>query len=391
MTDQPPRPSDDVLGLAGVRVLDVTTNVAGPFATQILGDLGADVVKVERPSGGDDTRGWGPPNWPQSGESVTFSSLNRNKRSIALDLTAAEDRAVFERLLADADVLVQSMRPGAFERLGYGRERLQALNHALIYAELRGFGPLGPLADEPAYDPLMQAFSGLMSLTGEAGRAPVRIPVSILDKGTGLWTAIGILNALRRRDATGRGAHVVTSLLETALTWESTQLAGYLANGEVPEPLGSATAGIAPYQAFATADAHIVIAAGNQRLWQKLCVALERPELLEDERFADNSRRFENRDALERELTATLRTRPAERWVETLARAGVPASVIRRIDEVAEDAQVRALGALARVPHPTQEGYTLVHTPILTDGSRFPLRSNPPALDADGPALREDS
>lgn len=389
MTDPTPPASDDVLGLSGVRVLDVTTNVAGPFATQILGDLGADVVKVERPAGGDDTRGWGPPNWPRSGESVTFSSLNRNKRSIALDLTAEPDRAVFERLLTDADVVVQSMRPGAFERLGYGYERLREINPAVVYAELRGFGPVGPRADEPAYDPLMQAFSGLMSLTGEADRPPSRIPVSILDKGTGMWTAIGILNALRRRDATGAGAHVVTSLLETALTWESTQLTGYLANGEVPEPLGSATAGIAPYQAFATADAHIVIAAGNERLWQKLCAALGREELLDDPRFADNSRRFEQRAALEQELTATLRTRPADQWIETLAQAGVPASVIRRVDEVVEDEQVRALGALEQVPHPIEEGYTLVHTPILTDGSRFPLRSNPPALDGDGPALRE--
>jgi crotonobetainyl-CoA:carnitine CoA-transferase CaiB-like acyl-CoA transferase len=390
MTEPVPTASNDVLGLAGVRVLDVTTNVAGPFATQILGDLGADVVKVERP-GGDDTRGWGPPNWPRSGESVTFSSLNRNKRSIALDLTAEQDRAVFERLLVGADVVVQSMRPGAFERLGYGYERLREINPAVVYAELRGFGPVGPRAEEPAYDPLMQAFSGLMSLTGEAGRAPARIPVSILDKGTGMWTAIGILNALRRRDETGTGAHVVTSLLETALTWESTQLTGYLANGEVPEPLGSATAGIAPYQAYATADAHIVIAAGNQRLWQKLCAALDRAELVDDPRFADNSRRFEQRAALEEELTATLRRRPAQEWVATLAQAGVPASVIRRVDEVVADEQVRALGALERVPHPIEEDYTLVHTPILTDGSRFPLRSHPPALDGDGAALREDA
>lgn len=377
-----------VLGLAGLRVIDVTTNVAGPFATQILGDLGAEVVKVERPGGGDDTRGWGPPNWPATGESITFSSLNRNKRSVVLDLAGAEDRTAFERLLHSADVIVQSMRPGAFERLGFSYDRLRQINARLIYAELRGFGHVGPCAEEPAYDPLMQAFSGLMSLNGEPGGPPARIPVSILDKGTGMWTAIGILNALRRRDETGAGAHVVTSLLETALMWEATQLAGYLAAGELPEPLGTATAGIAPYQAFATADAHIVIAAGNQRLWQKLCDTLQRLELIEDPRFATNARRFENREALERELTATLCTRPAARWIEELKRAGVPTSVIRRIDDVVEDEQVRALGALVQVPHPKQEGYTLVHTPIITDGGRFPMRHLPPALDADGSTLR---
>ena len=375
--------------LTGVRVLDVTTNVAGPFATQILGDLGADVIKVERPGSGDDVRGWGPPFWA-NGEGVTFTTLNRNKRSIALDLRDEADRVVFEALVESADVLVQNLRPGALDKLGYSWDALHARNPRLIYAEMSGFGHIGPKSRDAAYDPLMQAYSGLMSLTGEAGRPPVRIPVSILDKGTGMWTAIGILNALRNRDASGEGSLVQTSLLDTALQWEPGQLLGYIATGETPEPTGSGAAMIAPYQAFEAADGHIIVAAGNERLWAKLCVALQRPELLTDTRFVDNASRVRHRDELTATLTQSLVQNPVAHWVKVLGEAGVPCTPILRIDSVVEEEQIRALGSLERVPHPDVPAYTQVHLPVFTNGERFAIRSVAPPLDADGESIRAE-
>lgn len=366
--------------LLGLRVVDLTTNVAGPFATQVLGDLGADVVKVERPTG-DDTRSWGPPFWEGSDESVTFSTLNRNKRSIVLDLRSEGGREALDRLVIEADVLVQNMRPGSFDRLGYGWERLQDLNPRLLYCELSGFGHVGPRRDQPAYDPLMQAFSGLMSLTGEEGRAPVRIPVSLVDKGTGMWAVIAVLDALRTRDRSGRGAHLQLSLLETALAMEPGQLMGHIASGRVPRRLGSATSGIAPYQAFPTSDGHVIVAAGNQRLWQRLSEVLERTDLLVDERFLSNALRFRNLAALAEDLSKIFSALPTQTWVERLERAGVPVAPIQSVDDVVQDEQVLATGAIERFPHPDSgHDYAVVRLPMHVDGQRHPIRRLPPRL-----------
>jgi crotonobetainyl-CoA:carnitine CoA-transferase CaiB-like acyl-CoA transferase len=285
-------------------------------------------------------------------------------------------------------VLVQNLRPGALASLGYSWDALRARNPRLIYAEMTGFGHTGPRAADAAYDPLMQAYSGLMSLTGEAGRPPVRIPVSILDKGTGMWTAIGVLNALRNRDASGVGSLVQTSLLDTALQWEPTQLLGYVATGETPEPTGSGAAMIAPYQAFPAADGHVIVAAGNERLWVKLCTALQRPELVVDARFADNASRVRNRDELTATLTWSLAQQPVAHWVKVLGEAGVPCTPILKIDAVLEEDQVHALGSLERVDHPDLPEYTLVHLPVVTNGARFAIRSVAPRLDAHGDAIR---
>lgn len=371
-------PAREPGSLQGVKVVDLTTNVAGPFATQVLGDLGADVIKVERPAG-DDTRGWGPPYWPD-GESVTFSTLNRNKRSVVIDLATSAGKQRLRQLLVEADVVVQSMRPGAFDRLGFSEDVLRELNPGLVQCQITGFGATGPAAMKPAYDPLMQAFSGLMSLTGEPGRAPVRIPVSILDKGSGLWAVIGILNALRLRDRTGRGSTVSTSLLETALKWEPTQLAGVAADGSVAGQLGSATLGIAPYQAFAAKDRHLVVAVGNERLWDKFCRALERPDWPDDERFLTNADRFVNRELLAAEIEDELGRHEAAHWVEVFESVGIPCALIRRVDEVLEDEQVAATGVIEQVEHPDNPRYLMVHTPILTDGRRFDVRRRPPTL-----------
>jgi len=258
--------------LAGLLVADLTQNVAGPTCTQILGDMGAEVVKVERPGRGDDARAWAPPYWGE--ESATFMSVNRNKRSLAVDMKQAEGRDVLERLIARADVLVQSLRAGAVEELGLGWERAHAINPRLVYCSVTAFGTEGPLSDRPGYDPLMQALGGIMSVNGHPGQPPARVPVSLVDMGTGMWAAIAILGALRERDRTGRGAHVTTALYETALAWNVLQINQYFGTGEVPQPQGSGTAMVSPYEAFPTGDAWVMIAAASDALFAKACEAL---------------------------------------------------------------------------------------------------------------------
>jgi crotonobetainyl-CoA:carnitine CoA-transferase CaiB-like acyl-CoA transferase len=364
--------------LDGIRVVDATTSVAGPFATMILGDLGADVIKVERPDSGDDTRSWGPPFW--DGLSASFLCLNRNKRSVVLDLKSADGKRSFEKLLQSADVFVQNLRPGSFAKLGLGYDAVHELNPRLIYCDMTGYGDTGPLGDSPAYDPLMQAFAGLMSLTGEPGRPPVRIPASILDQGTGMWTAMAVLDALRTRDHTGVGTHLHTSLLNTALMWLPFQFTGYFADGTVPVPLGSGAPGIYPYAAFPAADGYLIIAAGNDNLWRRLCAAVGRDDLADDPRFVHNPDRVANREVLFEELVSTLRAAPVSEWLERLAAEGVPATPIHTLDQVAEHEQVRAIGALAPVPHPDVHGYKVINLPVQHDGQYPPVRRVPPAL-----------
>ncbi|MGY4720309.1 CaiB/BaiF CoA transferase family protein [Naumannella cuiyingiana] len=378
----PPAPdaAEQVPGsLSGIRVLDLTGNVAGPFATQVLGDLGADVIKVERPGSGDDTRGWGPPFWGGE-EGLTFASLNRNKRSITVDLKSPEGVELLRELIGTADVVVQNLRPGALDRIGLDWPTIRELNPRVVYCAMTGFGPEGPRATDPAYDPLMQAFSGLMSVTGEDGRPPVRIPVSILDKGTGMWAVIGILDALRTRDATGRGARVDVSLLDTALTWEATQLMTYLSEGKLPPRLGSGSPGVAPYGAFAATDGDVVIAAGNQRLWEALCSALDTPQWLELAEYADNAARFANRAALNELLAAEVARYSVSELLARLTAAGVPVNPINTVDLVVDDPQVAALGSIERIDHPRLGDYALIRTPISVDGRRSPTRLLPPQL-----------
>ncbi|TYQ10495.1 UNVERIFIED_ORG: CoA:oxalate CoA-transferase [Gordonia westfalica J30] len=378
---------DSSRSLVGLRVVDVTTNVAGPFTTQILGDLGADVIKVERPQGGDDTRGWGPPFWPD-GTGVTFSSLNRSKRSIGLDLQDETDREVFGALIDSADVLVENMRPGAFARLGFTAENLKNRNPRLIYARITGFGSRGPSAMRPGYDPLVQAYSGLMAMNGAPGSGVARIPVSILDKGSAMWLVIGILDALRMRDQTGVGSEVTTSLLETALTWESNQIAGVVADGTTPRQMGSATGGIAPYQAFATLDEPLVIAAGNDRIWARLCSALDRSDLINDPQYVSNADRVKNRDKLVVEIESALRVRSAQDWEAKLASVGVPCSVVRRVDAVAEDPLLTELGLLVDQSGLDTGPQVGISLPLEFDGQRVPVGRTPPRLDQDGVEIR---
>ena len=364
--------------LAGLLVADLTQNVAGPYCTQILGDMGAEVVKVERVGRGDDARAWAPPYWGE--ESATFMSVNRNKRSLAVDVKAPEGRAIVERLVTRADIFVQSLRAGAIEELGLGWPDAHALNPRLVYCSITAFGPEGPYRDRPGYDPLMQAYAGIMSINGHPGQPPARVPVSLVDMGTGLWAVTAIMGALRERDRTGRGAHVTTALFDTALAWSVFQMNHYLATGGVPQPQGSGTAMIAPYEAFPARDAWVMIAAASDSLFAKTVAALDAPELAHDPRFESNPRRVENRAALHETLSALTRERSSEDVLERLRKAGVPSAPILTLDRVAAEPQTEASGMLVAAKHPRLPDYRAVGLPIRWDGERPGVTRVPPLL-----------
>jgi crotonobetainyl-CoA:carnitine CoA-transferase CaiB-like acyl-CoA transferase len=366
------------LPLEGVLVVDLTQNVAGPFCTQILGDMGAEVVKVERPGRGDDARAWAPPFWGD--ESATFMAFNRNKRSLCLDLKRDGGLEVLRRLVSRADVFVQSLRPGAIAELGLDYPKAVALNARLVYCSITAFGMRGPLASLPGYDPLMQAYGGLMSVNGHPGQEPARVGTSIVDMGTGMWAALGILAGLRQRDATGRAVEVTTALFETALMWVSYHLMSYLGSGEVPQPQGSGTAMIAPYQAFPTADGYVMIGAASDALFQRLAVALEAPALGADPRFADNPSRVRHRAEVVEAVTALTRERKTEELLERLRAAGVPSAPIHTMDQVTQAPQTLASGMLLGAPHPRLPDYRSVGLPIQWNGRRPEVRRVPPRL-----------
>lgn len=370
------------LPLEGVVVADLTQNVAGPFCTQILGDMGADVVKVERPGRGDEARAWAPPYW--GAESATFMAMNRNKRSIALDLKRDGGLDVLRRLVGRADVLVQSLRAGAIAELGLDFERAAAINPRLVYCSVTAFGARGPLRDRPGYDPMMQAYAGLMSVNGHPGQEPARVGTSIVDMGTGMWAALGIVAALRQREATGRAVEVTTALFDTALMWVSYHAMGYLASKEVPRPQGSGTAMIAPYQAFPTADGYAMIAAGTDALFARLCEVLGAPDLPRDGRFADNPGRVRHRAALVDALAALTRGRKTADLLEALDRAGVPAAPINTVDAVLGEAHTRESGMLVAAQHPRLPEYRSIGLPIQWDGRRPGVRRVPPRLGEHG-------
>ena len=364
--------------LAGILVADLTQNVAGPTCTQILGDLGAEVVKVERPGSGDDARAWAPPYWCE--ESATFMGVNRNKRSLAVDMKRTDGRTVVERLIGRADVLVQSLRAGVIEELGLGWEHARAINPRLVYCSITAFGTEGPLADRPGYDPLMQALGGIMSINGHPGQPPARVPVSIVDMGTGMWAAIAILGALRERDRTGRGANVTTALYETALAWGVLQMNQFLGAGEVPLPQGSGTAMICPYEAFPTRDAWVMIAAGSDALFVKTCEALKVPGMPRDPRFRDNPSRVAHRADVFDALSAVTRGFASTEVLERLQRAGVPCAPILTLDKVAAEPQTVASGMLVPTKHPRLPDYRSVGLPIRWDGERPSVARVPPLL-----------
>lgn len=361
------------LPLEGLRALDLTSSLAGPYCTEILAALGADVVKVEHPQRGDEAREWGAPFFP--GGSALFFAANAGKRSLALDLKAPAGREALLRLADGADVLLQSMRPGAAERLGLGAGVVRARNPRLVYCSVTAYGRRGPLRELSGYDPLMQAHAGLISVTGEPDRPGVRVGASVVDQTTGMWAALAILAALRERDSTGRGRELDVSLYETALALVPYHLAEAAATGRPPGRHGTAFPLIVPYQVFATADGELMIAAGNDGLFARLCAALGLSELSGDERFASNPLRVRHRDELIPLLERRLGEEPSAAWVERLRSAGVPVAPVHDLVEVAEDEQTRALGILQELG-----GLTAVAPPLVVDGDRVPFRSPPPLL-----------
>jgi len=362
--------------LQGMRVLDVTTSIAGPYCAQILAALGADVVKVERPDTGDDGRAWGPPFW--DGEGAMFLSANAGKRSLALSLRDPRGRDVLLRLADRSDVFLQSLRPGLADELGLGHEELRPRSPRLVYCSVGAYGRTGPLAREPGYDALMQAAGGLISVTGEPGRSGVRVGTSTIDQGTGAWAAIGILAALLERERTGEGSVVDVSLYETAIGYLGYHLVGYLAAGTVPSGEGTRFPMVAPYEVLPTRDGSLMVAAGNDRLFRALCAVLGLPELVDDARFRTNADRVASRDGLAELLTARLATDDTAAWHERLTAAGVPAAPVADVRDVAESRQTEALGILQRLDHGRIDGLTLPALPLSFDGERALHPSAPP-------------
>jgi crotonobetainyl-CoA:carnitine CoA-transferase CaiB-like acyl-CoA transferase len=357
--------------LAGIRVVDLTSSLAGPTCTEILGALGAGVVKVEHPSRGDEARAWGPRFF--GGGSVMFFAANASKRSLALDLKDERGREALLRLVDRADVFVQSLRAGTAERLSLGWEALRARNERLVYCSVRAFGRGGPLAGQPGYDPLMQAFAGIVSITGEPDRPGVRVGASLVDLGTGVWAALGILAALHERARTGRGREVDVALYETALSLVGYQLTDALRSGVAPGRFGTAFPLIVPYEVFPTADGELMIAAANDGLFARLCTAIGRPELVNDPRFLTNPDRIANRDELIPLIRARLAERPSAHWLEALKE--IPVAPVQDLAQVAAHEQTRATGMLQELG-----GIETVAAPLQVDGERVAHRSPPPLL-----------
>jgi crotonobetainyl-CoA:carnitine CoA-transferase CaiB-like acyl-CoA transferase len=361
--------------LAGVTVVELGASVAAPAAGQILADLGADVIKIEKAQG-DDARHWGPPF--VDGASAMFQALNRRKKSVVCDLRNKEQVERLKQLVVDrVDVVVQNLRPGQVDSLGLGASDLVARKPQLVYCNMGAFGRRGPLSRQPGYDPLMQAFGGIMSVVGEEGRPPVRVAPSIIDVGTAMWAVVGIASALFDRKTTGKGAVIDVSLFETAASWMTLIAAQYCATGQLPRRMGSGQGGIAPYRAFRTADGDLVVAAPNDALFRKFCGVLGRPEWVHDARFRRNADRVKNAPELNALIETEMVVRPSAQWMEAFDGAGVPCAPVQNVARMLGHEQLKALGLLQEVPGLS---IPLIGLPLSFDGERPGPGSAAPAL-----------
>lgn len=363
--------------LKGVTVLDISKVLAGPICAQYLGDLGAEVIKIEPVGVGDDTRSWPP---FVAGESAVFLSVNKNKRSLALDLKRPEGLAVLHRMVAQSDVVIESFRTGVADRLGIDYETLRKLRPGLIHASISGFGRSGPLADMPGYDMMVQAFSGIMSVTGEKGGLPVRIPISPLDQTTGIHTALGIVAALRRRDQTGEGAAIQTSLYETALGFLGYIAQTYWATGKAPEPVGSGHESLCPYQAFAAADGYVLIAVGSDKVWRAFAPAVGLGAMRDDQRYATNQARVARFAETVAMVAKVIAQRSVAEWCDILTKAGVPHSPINTVGASLDQPQAHERGMVTRTVHPLTGEMPAIAIPILFAGCDRSPRSAAPML-----------
>ncbi len=384
MTSSPPRPQP----LAGIRVLDLSRVLAGPWASQILGDLGADVVKVERPGNGDDTRAWGPPylqdaDGQPTRESAYFLCSNRNKRSITVDMASPAGQQQLQQLAAKADIVLENFKTGGLQQYGLDYASLNAINPRLIYCSITGFGQSGPYASRPGYDFLIQAMGGLMSITGvpddEAGAGPQKVGVALTDILTGLYATIGILAALQERNRSGLGQHIDTALLDVQVATLANQASNYLVGGVVPRRMGNAHPSIVPYQTFPTADSDMILAVGNDGQFARFCTVAGRPEWAQDERFATNPQRVKHRAELIPLLRQTTVMRSTAEWVSALEQADVPCGPVNRLDQVFADPQVQARGIQVDLPHPLGTVST-VASPVRLSATPVQYRMAPPLL-----------
>ena len=361
--------------LAGIKVIEIGQALAGPVAGAILADMGADVIKIEKPDGGDDARGWGPPFIEDS--SIMFHVTNRNKRSVTLDMKNVADVEKLKTLARDADILIQNLRSGVVNDLGVGPQHMLSLNPRLIYCSIWAFGPTGPLSKAPGFDPLLQAFSGVMMQTGRHEDPPTFCAPAINDKATAQWCVIGALAALQQRHVTGKGCVIDTSLLDSAASWVDTSLASYHVTQELSNRTGAATPTIVPYQVFETADRPLVIAAGYDRLFHKCATVMGCPDWITDERFAKGRARFDNRDALLSLMIPVLKTRPRAEWLALFAKAGVPSQPVNTIAELQETEQFKSNDILRTLPG---SALPVVGLPITFDGKRPHPHSGAPKL-----------
>lgn len=371
-----PAPVNDGV-LSGLRVVELGQVLAGPFAGAIFADLGADVIKVEKPDGGDDARQMGPAF--RYGDALNFHEFNRGKRSVTLDLKSPSGIEALHRLLETADIMLHNLRPGVAEALGIGPAEVCARHPRLIYCAMSAFGHVGPDRLRPGYEPLLQAFGGLSSITGEPDGPPVRMGASVVDQGTGLWTVLGALSLLERRHRTGTGGVVNTSLLETALLWAGQKMSSYVNTGKLPERHASGHPNFVPYQSFDTADGPILVCCGNDRLFARFAAELGHAEWAGDDRFATNRLRLTNQKTLLPMIAAVMRGTPRAAWLERLQRTGVPCAPINSIPETLAEPQTQALGMLQDIPG---EDFSLVALPLSIDGERPRMKCAAPRLGA---------
>ncbi|MGE5505210.1 MAG: CaiB/BaiF CoA transferase family protein [Actinomycetota bacterium] len=372
--------------LAGIRVLDLSRVLAGPWCTQILADLGAEVIKVEKPGEGDDTRRWGPPfltgaDGRETGESAYYLSANRNKRSVAVDISRPEGAALVRRLLGSCQVLVENFKVGGLAKFGLSWEALKADFPALVYCSITGFGQTGPYAGRAGYDYLAQGMGGMMSLTGAPDGEPMKIPVANADLVAGMYAAVAILAALRHAERTGKGQQLDVALLDCQVAWMSYAASNCLVSGVAPPRLGNAHPNIVPYQVFACADGHIILAVGNDGQFAKFCAFAGRPELAADPRFATNAARVRHREVLVPLVAGLIAAHDRAHWLAGLEAAGVPAGPVNTLSEALGDAQVQARGLVATVDHPLAPA----PVPVLT--SPLKLSETPPTLSRPPPVL----
>ncbi len=375
--------------LNGITVIDMTRVLAGPYCTMLLHDLGARVIKVETPNTGDDARHFGP--FAKGGKSAYFMSLNRGKESIALNLKDDGDRKVFEALLSKADVLVENYRAGTMEKLGYGWDRLHGAYPQLIYAATSGFGQTGPYAKRAAYDMVVQGMGGIMSITGHPGGPPTRVGTSVGDITAGLCTTVGVNAALLERTRTGKGAMIDVSMLDCQLAILENAVARYVTSGKAPGPLGARHPSITPFEAYESGDGHIIIAAGNDKLFTSLAGALDRPGLAQDPRFLTNKDRAENVDALKDELETVLKTQPTQHWMDALEKAGVPCGPINDVAQVMNDPQILSRNMVVSLEDPEAGHFRMAGNPIKLSNHPDPeTRGAVPDLDQSRDAILKE-